>query len=139
VTAPGGTIEAYVWDYGGKMELMRFFWDAAVDLNPAAATLDEGRRFPLCRPGPLMELFQRAGLKDVAVTALDVETPFASFDEYWSPFLGGNGPAPAYAMSLDETARARLRDGIRARLPVRADGALSLTARSWAVRGTVAS
>ena len=32
VTVPGGTIAAYVWDYVGKMELMRHFWDAAVDL-----------------------------------------------------------------------------------------------------------
>jgi hypothetical protein len=26
---------------------------------------------------------------------------------YWRPFLGGQGPAPAYVMSLDEAARAQ--------------------------------
>lgn len=137
VTADGGTIAAYVWDYSGKMELMRIFWDAAVALNPGAAAMDEGVRFPLCRPEALTELFAGAGLDGIEVRAIDIPTPFASFDDYWQPFLGGQGPAPAYAMSLDETARARLRDLIRERIPVEADGSISLTARAWAVRATV--
>jgi SAM-dependent methyltransferase len=138
VTGSGGTIAGYVWDYAGKMELMRLFWDAAVELNPDAARMDEGARFPLCRPEGLTELFEGAGLRGVEVTAIDIPTPFASFEEYWRPFLGGQGPAPAYAMSLDETARARLRDRIRERIPVQADGSVSLIARAWAVRATVA-
>src|SRR5262249_41445166 len=44
VTATDGTIAAYVWDYAGKMELMRYFWNAAAELDPSAATLDEGAR-----------------------------------------------------------------------------------------------
>lgn len=100
VTSNGGTIGAYVWDYAGKMELMRFFWDAAVQLNPDAARIDEGMRFPLCRPKPLVELFESAGLNGVEVLAIDIPTPFASFEDYWQPFLGGQGPAPAYAMSM---------------------------------------
>ncbi len=136
VTRPGGTLAAYVWDYAGKMELMRAFWDAAVALDPAAAALDEGPRFPLCRPEALAQLFTGAGLKEVATVALDVPTPFAGFDDYWQPFLGGQGPAPAYAMSLDEAARARLRERLRQRLPARPDGSIALTARAWAVRAT---
>lgn len=137
VTAAGGTIAAYVWDYAGKMELMRRFWDAVVELDPGAVKLDEGTRFPLCRPEALSGLFTNAGLRDVAVTAIDIPTPFASFEEYWRPFLGGQGPAPAYAMSLDEPVRARLRDRIRERMPPQADGSIDLTARAWAVRGGV--
>ena len=120
------------------MELMRYFWDAAVELDPAAAALDEGKRFPLCHPDALALLFTSAGLKGVEVKSIDIPTPFASFDDYWQPFLGGQGPAPAYAMSLDETARARLRDRIQARIPVKDDGSISLTARAWAVRAAVA-
>lgn len=137
VTASGGTIGAYVWDYAGKMELMRYFWDAAVALDPDAARLDEGIRFPLCRPEALVALFASAGLDGAEGTAIDVPTPFASFEDYWQPFLGGQGPAPAYAMSLDESTRARLRDRISARIPMQADGSISLTARAWAVRATV--
>jgi len=138
VTGSGGTVGAYVWDYAGKMELMRFFWDAAVELNPDAAKMDEGVRFPLCRPEALLALFAGAGLNGPEVMAIDIPTRFASFEEYWQPFLGGQGPAPAYAMALDETTRARLRERIRARLPLQADGSIALTARAWAVRATVA-
>jgi len=138
VTGKGGTIAGYVWDYAGNMELMRHFWDAAVELDPSAANMDEGIRFPLCRPEALENLFGDAGLKGIGVKPIDIPTRFASFDDYWQPFLGGQGPAPAYAMSLDETARARLRDRIRARMPVAANGSISLTARAWAARATVA-
>jgi len=142
VTVNGGAIGAYVWDYAGKMELMRFFWDAAVELNPDATPdvvrMDEGVRFPLCRPEALVELFASSGLNEVEVTAIDIPTPFSSFEDYWRPFLGGQGPAPAYAMSLDETTRARIRDRIRERIPIEGDGTISLTARVWATSATVA-
>jgi len=138
VTRPLGTIAAYVWDYAGKMEIMRYFWNAAVELNPGAAQLDEGVRFPMCRPDPLAKLFADAGLQGIEVRPIDIPTPFASFDDYWQPFLGGQGPAPAYAMSLDESARARLRERIRERIPTAASGAISLTARVWAIRAVVA-
>lgn len=137
VAGTGGTIAAYVWDYASKMELMRKFWDAAVELDPASARLDEGARFPLCRPEPLEKLFAGAGLTGVEVAPIDIATRFASFEDYWQPFLGGQGPAPAYAMSLDDAARARLRERIRARLPLEADGSIPLTARAWAVRAAV--
>lgn len=137
VTGKDGTIAAYVWDYAGRMEAIRFFWDAAVELDSDAARLDEGVRFPLCGRDALETLFARAGLEDVAVRAIDIQTPFATFDEYWQPFLGGQGPAPAYAMSLDEAARGRLRDRLHERIPTTANGAISLTARAWAIRATV--
>lgn len=132
---PGGVAAAYVWDYSGKMELMRAFWDAAVDLDPAAREQDEGPRFPICNPGPLASLFTGAGLHDVETRAIDVPTVFRDFDDYWSPFLGGQGPAPAYAMALDESRRAALRERIRSRLPVEENGAIHLIARAWAVKG----
>ena len=133
---PGGTVAGYVWDYAGKMELMRYFWDAAVGLKPADLERDEGRRFPICQPGPLQHLFERAGLKNLEVRSIDVPTHFRDFDDYWTPFLGGQFPAPDYAMSLDETTRAALRERIRAHLPIAADGSIPLIARAWAIRGT---
>jgi SAM-dependent methyltransferase len=138
VTVKGGTIAAYVWDYAGKMELMRYFWDTAVELDANAAKMDEGPRFPLCRPEALEKLFADAGLKGVEVKPIDIPTRFTSFDDYWQPFLGGQGPAPAYAMSLGETVRARLRDRIRERIPTAANGSISLIARAWAARAAVA-
>jgi SAM-dependent methyltransferase len=136
VTRPGGVVAAYVWDYTDKMELMRHFWDAVVALRPGDAGRDEGRRFPLCRPGPLTDLFTGAGLENVLVRAIDVPTRFRDFDDYWAPFLGGQFPAPAYAMSLTEADRTALREHLRRRLPTAPDGSISLIARAWAVRGT---
>lgn len=135
VARPGGTIAGYVWDYADRMQLMRYFWDAAVALNPAARELDEGRRFTLCRPEPLEALFLRSGLREVEVVPIDVPTRFADFDDYWTPFLGGQAPAPGYAMSLTDERRAELRERIRSSLPVETDGSINLIARAWAVRG----
>lgn len=135
VTKPGGTVAAYVWDYAGKIELMRYFWDAAVALKPEDRELDEGRRFPICQPEPLRNLFTESGLHEVEVRPLEVPTHFQDFDDYWSPFLGGQFPAPDYAMSLSEVDRATLREQIRAMLPFAEDGSIHLIARAWAVRG----
>lgn len=136
VTVPGGTVAAYVWDYADGMELLRLFWDCAVALDPGAAALDEGARFPLCRPDPLVAAFADAGLGHVEVTALDVDTVFSDFDDLWGPFLGGQGPAPSYVASLGDEARLALRELLRRRAHPGPDGAILLTARAWAVRGT---
>ncbi|MGP3966087.1 hypothetical protein ACTWPT_60150, partial [Nonomuraea sp. 3N208] len=104
-------------------------------LDPAAAALDEGRRFPQCRPEPLRELWAGAGLADVVVEAIEAPTVFRDFDDYWAPFLGGQAPAPGYVGSLPEDRKAALRDMLRRRLPARPDGSIALTARAWAVRG----
>jgi SAM-dependent methyltransferase len=136
VTRAAGVVAAYVWDYAGKMQLMRHFWQAATALDPAAYDLDEGRRFPLCHPNPLNALFHNAGLKNVEIRPIDIVTDFHNFDDYWSPFLGGQGPAPSYAMSLPEERRIALRERIRAGLPFALDGSIPLVARAWAIRGT---
>jgi SAM-dependent methyltransferase len=130
-----GVVAAYVWDYAGKMELMRHFWDAAVELDPDASKLAEAVRFPICQPPALTALFTEAGLRDVETHTIDARTTFRDFDDYWNPFLGGQGPAPAYAMSLTEDRRGALRDRIRQTLPLASDGSIPLIARAWAVRG----
>src|SRR5262249_24529499 len=121
--------------YAGNMQLMRHFWDAASALDPTAVELDEGRRFPICKPEPLRDLFQAAGLQAVAVRAIDIATNFAHFYDYWSAFLGGQGPAPSYAMSLSTERRTALQERLRTSLPVAPDGSIPLVARAWAVRG----
>jgi hypothetical protein len=135
VLRPGGIAAAYVWDYADGMELLRRFWDAAVALDPEARELDEGIRFPICQPEALAGLFSGAGLGDVETRAIDVATVFRDFDDYWSPFLGGQGPAPGYTVSLEAARRDALRERIRSKLPIEKDGTIHLIARAWAVRG----
>ncbi|HXG36158.1 MAG TPA: class I SAM-dependent methyltransferase [Dehalococcoidia bacterium] len=137
VAKPGGTVAACVWDYAGEMQMIRRFWDAAIALDDAARELDEGRRFPLCKPKPLQELFQSAGLRDVSVLPIEIRAHFQNFDDYWNPFLGGQGPAPSYAVRLTEDSRSALRERLAASLPSAPDGSIDLIARAWAIRGTV--
>ena len=137
VVRSNGWVALYVWDYAGQMQLMRYFWDAATALDPTARTLDEGARFALCQPKPLSDLFQRAGLQAVQTRALDVPTVFKDFDDYWSPFLGGQGPAGSFAVALSDEKRTALRDYLEAHLPIASDGSIHLLARAWAVQARV--
>jgi SAM-dependent methyltransferase len=135
VAASGAVVAAYVWDYAEGMELMRHFWDAATEVDPAAAQWDEGRRFPVCRPARLGQLWTESGLAGVSVEAIHIPTVFTGFDDYWLPFLGGQGAAPGYLTSLPEPQRDAVRERLRARLPVGPGGDIALSARAWAVRG----
>ncbi|WKZ35408.1 MAG: class I SAM-dependent methyltransferase [Anaerolineales bacterium] len=135
VTRVGGVAAVYVWDYAEGMQFIRHFFDAAIALDPKATEHDEGPRFPICHPDALKRLFESTGLRNVEVRPIEVPTIFRDFDDYWSPFLAGQGPAPGYAMSLSEEGHVALRERIRAGLPHNPDGSISLTARAWAARG----
>ncbi len=136
ITNPGGTVAAYVWDYAGGMQMMRHFWDAAIEVSPGDARLDQAERFPLCQPEPLRGLFDQAGLGSVEVRPIDVPTVFEDFDDYWLPFLGKQGAAPTYLASLEREVRERIREKLKLRLAP-TGGSIELIARAWAVRGRV--
>jgi len=137
VTKPEGVIAAAVWDYGANIRMLRTFWDAAASIDDRAATIDEAH-MPLCRSGELANLWKKVGLKSVQEQPLDIEMPFNSFEDYWRPFLFGQGPAGAYAASLDSAGLHRLRSELRRRLFMsREDVSFVLPARAWATCGTV--
>ena len=85
-------------------------------------------------PDDLQELWLRAGLEGVENDALVVEVSYRDFDDYWEPFTGGVGPGGAYCVSLDPDRRAALREECRRRLGD-PDGAFTLSAKAWAVKG----
>jgi SAM-dependent methyltransferase len=133
---PGGTVAAYVWDYSGKMEIMRKFWDVAVGLDPGATKFDEGNREPaLCNPEGLTAHFETAGLSNITVHSIDAEAHFVDFDDYWLPFTGNQGSAPRYVASLDLDARKSLEQNLRSSLSFASDGSLDLIARAWGISG----
>jgi len=136
VTKPGGRISAAVWDYGAGMRMLRAFWDAATSLDQTAEKLDQ-KNMPLCRAGELAELWKKGGLQNVQERPLDITQRFASFADYWDPFLLGQGSAGAYAGRLDRDQLRALRNEVKRRLSVSTENApLALAARAWAVRGT---
>ena len=117
--------------------MLRVFWDEAVALDAGVAARDE-RHMPLCRRGELAALWRANGLQQVEEEQLGIELAFASFEDYWSPFLGAQGPAGAYAASLSGSNRAALESRLRRRLlEDRGDAPFTLRARAWAVKGFV--
>ena len=76
-------------------------------------------------------------MKDVEEIPIEINTYFKDFNDYWTSFLGNVGPAPAYVMSLDSKNRNQLELKISKSLPVNIDGSISISARAWAVKGTV--
>jgi SAM-dependent methyltransferase len=128
----GGVAAACTWDYGDGMRLLRAFWDAARELDPEAP--DEGTTMRFRTAPELEDLWRDAGLRDAVVDELTVEARYADFDDLWQPLTSGVGPAGAYCASLDPARQAALREQLFARLG-RPDGAFSLPARAWAVRG----
>jgi SAM-dependent methyltransferase len=139
VTKPGGKIGIFLWDYAGGMQMLRYFWDAVVELDHNARKFDEGLRFPLCRAGQLESLIREVGLEQVEANPIEVKTVFQNFDDYWQPFLGNVGPAPNYTMGLNQKDRQKLKDKLRKSLPVDDNGSISLIARAWAVKGIVSA
>lgn len=137
VTKPGGKIGIFLWDYSEGMQMLRYFWNAAVELDHKAKVFDEGLRFPICKKGELDLLFRKAGFKEVEEIPIEINTYFKDFNDYWEPFMGNVGPAPAYAMSLDLQKRKQLETKVRNSLPVNKDGSISIVARAWAVKGIV--
>jgi SAM-dependent methyltransferase len=133
-----GVVGAYVWDYAEGMQMLKLFWEEAAAVDPATAELDEGARFPIAREDALRNAFDAAELRDVGTRGIEVPTVFRDFDDFWNPFLGGQGPAGALAVGLAQDRRDELRERLRARVPVGEDGSIALTARAWAVKGSAA-
>ncbi|MHB8643008.1 MAG: class I SAM-dependent methyltransferase [Gaiellaceae bacterium] len=131
VTRAGGVVAACVWDHGASRSPLTPFWDAARALNPHAR--DEGH-LPGTSEGELTQLFEAAGLREVAETALSVSVDHPTFEEWWEPFTLGVGPAGAYVAALDAQQQTALREHLRAALP---DAPFTITAQAWTARGVV--
>lgn len=137
VTKPGGTVAFYVWDYAGDMQMLRYFWDTATQIDPGARALDEGARFPVCAPDPLSSLLRAHQFGHIEVEALAGTSTFQDFDDYWTPFEGRVGPAPSYVTSLNPKTRTQLKERLRRTLPGEPDGTIQLNTRAWAIKGVV--
>jgi len=132
VLRPDGVAAACVWDFAGGMEMLRLFWDAALALDPDAP--DEARTLRFGRPGEIAELLVVAGFTDVTDVTLGVTSTYVDFDELWSGFLAGIGPAGSYCVGLPQTRRAALRDELFQRLGT-PSGAFSLSATARCATG----
>jgi SAM-dependent methyltransferase len=134
VTRAGGTVACFVWDYSVGARFIRAFWDTALEIDPESAKFDQARRFEICKPEVLQKSFAAAHLASPELHPLDIHTRFENFDDYWKPFLLGQGSAPVYLRSQPAQIQNAIRDRLRATLPAAFDGSISLPARAWAIR-----
>lgn len=132
VTRPRGAVSCCTWDYAGGMQMLRTFWDAALELDEAAP--DEGQVMRYCNEAELGALWARNGLAEVETRAIDVSADYADFDDYWNPFTLGAGPGGKYYASLDPQRQQQLGAGCFRRLGA-PEGPFTLAARAFAVRG----
>ena len=134
---PGGAVGAYVWDYSGEMQLMRYFWEAVAATDADAASFDPRAHYSICQPDPLATLFRSAGLGAIEVGAVDLPMGFQNLDDFWLPHtMKGPAVTQRYVSALDDDRRAALRERLRTMLPIAADGTIDLIGRAWAVRAT---
>ena len=132
VTRAGGTVAACVWDRNG-MEMNSIFWKTAVELDPAARQRRETQNYGA---GMLSVLWTKHGFSRVEESALVMPLEFKSFDDFWQPQLGGQGPSASYLSGLSSGAKSALRTRLREKLlGGRSDGPFTLTAKALAVRG----
>ena len=107
------------------------FWRAAHELD--LEVVDESG-LPGVREGHLAELFDAAGLRDIAATALTVSREHPSFDDWWEPYTLGVGPAGAFVASWTRATAPSFASECRALLP---EAPFTLTARAWTARARV--
>jgi SAM-dependent methyltransferase len=132
VVRRGGTVAACTFEADG-FALVRAFWDAALSLDPEAP---DDTFLPFRREPELVALWTRAGFRDVSTGLIEVEAPYADFDDLWSPLLFGIGPTGSYLVAQGEARRVHLRAACFERLG-RPTGPFTLPARVIAVRGRV--
>lgn len=140
VAKPGATVAAAVWDARGGFVANRMFFDTAAALDPRAGERRaKNYTRPLTRPGELAAAWREAGFQDVTETLLHMRMEYADFADYWSPFLGRDGPGADYVGMLDADERARLEAAVRAAyMDGEPDGPRSYAALAWAVKGVAA-
>lgn len=138
VVKPGGTVSATVWDSRGGLIFNRLFLDTAAVLDPNANSLRQHMfTRPLMRPGQLQAAWIAAGFENIRAGELTIRTEFESFDDYWAPLDGKDGPIPNYLRQTEPALQAKIKDAVRlCYLDGEDDGIRSYTATSWVVSGT---
>jgi SAM-dependent methyltransferase len=134
VARSGGIVAGYVWDFAaerspsGPLRLgMRQFGAEVPDLP---GTSDSSL-------SALGLLFRAAGFESIATRSIEVTQLYPSFDDFWQAQTPGYYPTTRIIASMTTGERARLRETVRSRLSVRADGGIEYSARAHAIQARV--
>jgi ubiquinone/menaquinone biosynthesis C-methylase UbiE len=132
VTREKGTVAACVWARDDD-ELHTLFWDGAAELDPEAKQARDLRAYA---GGQLSALWIESGFTAVEEIALAISPEFKSFEEFWTPLVGGQGASGTYLATLPPDRQQALREGTREKILGRGpDRPFTLKAKALAVRG----
>jgi ubiquinone/menaquinone biosynthesis C-methylase UbiE len=136
VVRRGGTAAAYVWDFANRRGTSQHLHSAVMELEgpgyrPAELNAES------TTPENLKALFDAAGLTDVVTRSFEISVTHRDFDDYWDSHTKFASPIGSHIQSMTEENRQRLKQMVRARLPIDDHGAISFTAWVNAVKGSV--
>jgi SAM-dependent methyltransferase len=139
VTRAGGIVASGVHDFWGGMPAYALVWDTSAVLDAGIAALRDGLRGrPLSGVNGQAELWRGAGLTDVTEVPIVADCGYASFDDYWATFTGGQGRVAARLAELPDAVRGEIERHVRAAyLAGLPDGPRSFPMMIRAVRGVV--
>ena len=129
-----GMVAACMWLEGPELQMSALFWSAVATLDPERSQPESSMRFR--KPGEIAALLERAGLREVGETFLDVRATYQHFDDFWEPIVTSAGPIGTYMAAADEERREAIREACRTRLG-NPQQPFELSARACAARGRV--
>lgn len=114
VTRPGGVVATAMWDFRGGMPFLNLFADTVAALLPqGAAWRARHWRGQVGAPGRLSALLRGAGLEAVREQDIAIRQDFRDFDDWFGPWLAGQGIMGAFLMALSPADRARVEAALR--------------------------
>ena len=131
VVRPGGVVATYIWalpdgfPYHTAFTILR-----DIGVLPDRAASDDSTELP-----QLQALWQRAGLHNVTTAAFSVSHRCPDFAAWWQALQDSASIGERLA-ALSDDARQAVQEAARTRLPIAADGSITITARAHAVRGS---
>jgi hypothetical protein len=121
--------------------MLSLFWEAAEAVSSDAVAryrAGKGLRPDYAGPNELAALWRDSGLSEVRTAALGITMEFASFEDFWVPFLGGATALCVFARNLNDATEGAVATRLRETLAsVFGVGQFALPARAWAVAGVV--
>jgi hypothetical protein len=131
----GGQMSAFIWDYAGHYQPMRYFWEAAKQTTPKAEKFDPGTKYSICKNTALIDLFRSIGLSKIEFTVIEKIATFKNFDDYWNPLLAAQGSLTEFLSLLDEKEKNYLKGVLRHKLPIALNGEIKLIISALCVKG----
>ena len=132
VVRPGGLVAAYAWDALGD----------GSPTEPILAEMPGLGIAPVLPPSAdasrlqaLRELWTAAGLEAIETREITVQRSFADFDDFWNITTGSTLKATFSGLAASTVEQ--LKERVRLKLPVDAQGQITCRARANAVKGRV--